>query len=122
MPKVSKLKTRKEVQKESKGSAFVGSLKKELNTNKFLEGAILRPVLLLLATASFIVAMFFLLAGNLKWGGSLILFSFVMNLYAIYLSLIDEPSTYRSFNLSLKLIIFLSEVAAFNWVIINHIQ
>ncbi len=93
--------------------------KDDFSKENLIEGGIMRPALLMIAFATFIGAMFLLLIGNLKWGGSFIIFSFILNLYAIYISLIDKPSAFRTLNLGFKLLLFLSEVMAFNWVLMN---
>lgn len=96
-----------------------GLTEKDFTKENFIEGAIIRPSMLLAALVSFILGMFMLLIDNYKWGGSLILFSFIINLYAIYLSLTDEDSIYRTLNIGFKLVLFLSEIMAFNWTLIN---
>ncbi len=96
-----------------------GLTDKDFSRENFIEGAIIRPGLLMLSFTAFICGMFLLLIGNLKWGGSLIIFAFIINLYTIYLSLKDEPSVYRTLNIGFKLLLFLSEIAAFNWVLLQ---
>lgn len=112
-----KHKKRAETEKE----AIFGMIRKDINSENFLEGAIIRPAVLMLSFAAFIAAMFLLLVGNLKWGGSLIILSFVLNMYAIYESLTDEASIFRTLNIAFKLMLFLAEVAAFNWVLVNFL-
>lgn len=108
-------------QKKRKGFVFT---KDDFSKENVIEGALLRPLLLLLSFFAFIVAMFLLVMGvggsrsALGWGGSLILFAFVVNIYAIYLSLTDEPSVYRNLNLVFKLVLFTAEIVAFNYVLL----
>ena len=101
-----------------KGYIF-GLTEKDFTKEKFLEGAVIRPTILMLSFASFIGGMFLLLIGDYKWGGSAIIFSFILNLYAIYQSLTDEDSVFRTLNVGFKLVLFLSEVMGFNWVLLQ---
>ena len=96
-----------------------GLTEKDFTKENFLEGAIIRPSMLLAALTSFILGMFLLLVQNYKWGGSLIIFSFIVNLYAIFQSLSDEDSVYRTLNIGFKLILFLAEIMAFNFILMN---
>lgn len=96
-----------------------GMNREDFNKENFFEGAIIRPGVLMLAFVAFIFAMFFLLSNNYKWGGSLIIFSFVLNLYAIYQSLTDEESIFRNMNIVFKLVLFIFEIIAFNWLLAN---
>jgi hypothetical protein len=101
-----------------KGYIF-GLTEKDFTKEKFIEGAVIRPTILMLAFTTFIGGMFLLLIGNYKWGGSGIIFSFILNLYAIYESLSDEDSVFRTLNVGFKLVLFLSEIMAFNWVLLQ---
>lgn len=105
--------------KHTGGSYIFGLTEKDFSRENFLEGAVIRPAILMSAFATFIIAMFLLLTNNLKWGGSLIIFSFILNLYAIYQSLADKPSIFRNLNIGFKLVLFLSEIVAFNWILAN---
>jgi hypothetical protein len=96
-----------------------GLTEKDFTKENFIEGAIIRPSMLLAALVSFILGMFLLLIDNYKWGGSLILFSFIINVSALYQSFGDEDTIFRTLNIGFKLILFLSEVMAFNWTLIN---
>jgi hypothetical protein len=96
-----------------------GLSEKNFTKENFIEGAIIRPSLLLGALTSFILGMFMLLIDNYKWGGSLILFSFILNIFALYRSFGDDDSIFKTLNIGFKLILFLSEIMAFNWVLIN---
>lgn len=115
MKKVQKIAKTKEINQRY----IFGLTDKDFTRENFIEGAIIRPSLLMLAFISFICGMFLLLIGNLKWGGSLIIFSFIINLYTIYLSLQDEVSVYRTLNIGFKLVLFLAEIASFNWVLLQ---
>ena len=55
-----------------------GLTEKDFTREKFVEGAFIRPLILMLAFTIFIISMFLLLIGNYKWGGSGIIFSFIM--------------------------------------------
>lgn len=115
MKKIQKIKRKNSIHK----SYLFGLTEKDFTREKFIEGAILRPSVLMLAFVSFIGGMFLLLNNNLKWGGSLIVFSFITNLYAIYESLKDEDTIFRTLNVGFKLVLFLSEVMAFNWLLLQ---
>lgn len=104
---------------ESSEKFLFGMKKEDFNKENFVEGAIIRPGVLMLAFISFVIAMFFLLTQNYRWGGSLIIFSFVLNLYAIYQSLTDEASVFRNMNIIFKLVLFIFEIIAFNWLLSN---
>jgi len=115
MKKIQKIKRSNSIHK----SYIFGLTEKDFTKEKFIEGAIIRPSILLTAFVSFISAMFLLLIQNYKWGGSLIIFSFIFNLYTIFESLKDEESVFRTLNIGFKLILFLSEVMAFNWILLQ---
>ena len=109
--------SRKKAKKESR---HVFGLKDEdFSRDNFIEGGLIRPAILMIAFFTFLLAMFLLLVGDLKWGGSLILFSFILNLYSIYESLGDETSVFKKLNLGFKFTLFLFEIIVFNWVLIN---
>lgn len=73
--------------------------------------------------------LFFL--GDLKWGGSAIIFSFVLNLYSIYQSLTEhhddnesgmtpeevQLKNQRDFKVVFKLILFILEIVSFNYLL-----
>jgi hypothetical protein len=115
MKHIKKIKKSKTTQQKY----LFGLSEKDFTKENFIEGAIIRPSMLLAALTSFILGMFLLLIDNYKWGGSLILFSFVINLYALYQSFGDEDTIYRTLNIGFKLVLFLSEIMAFNWTLIN---
>ena len=96
-----------------------GLTDKDFTKENFIEGALIRPGLLMLGFSAFVCGMFLLLLNNYKWGGSLIIFSFVLNLYTIYESLKDEPSVFRTLNIGFKLVLFIAEIMAFNWTLLN---
>jgi len=96
---------------------FINKIKKDFNKENFIEGAILRPAVLMLSFFTFLISIFLMIMGNLKWGGSGIIFSFILNIYSIYQSLTDKPSIFRTLNLSFKLVLFLSEIILFNYVL-----
>lgn len=98
-------------------SVLFGISEKEFTKGQFIEGAVVRPGILFFAFASFVVALFLLLLGNLKWGGTLVVISFIANMYSIYLSLGDKPSVYRNMNIAFKLILFVAEIISFSWVL-----
>lgn len=113
--KKSEIKTKVHSKKEH-------SFKEEFNQKNFVEGAIIRPAIQMLSFVTFIIAMFLLLIENYKWGGSMILFSFILNIESIYKSLTDEESIYRTMNLGFKLILFISEIFIFNYVLMKVIN
>lgn len=91
--------------------------KKEFSRENLIEGGLIRPAILMISFFAFILSMFLILIGDLKWGGSGIIFSFILNLYSIYESLKDEPSIFKKMNLGFKFTLFLSEIIAFNWIL-----
>jgi len=99
--------------------------KDDFSKENFIEGGIIRPAILMLAFLIFILAMFLLLLGAkgdltaMKWGGSMIIISFILNLEAIYLSLTDKPSIFRTLNLGFKIVLFIAEIYIFNWILIE---
>lgn len=108
--------TAKHSVKHHQSKNFLGMTDEDFSKENLIEGGLIRPILLMISFFTFIYAMFLLLIGNLKWGGSLIIFSFILNLYSIYLSLTDKPSIFRTLNLAFKIFIFIAEIYAFNWV------
>ncbi len=102
---------------KNKEKHIFGMKDSDFSKENFIEGGIIRPAVLMIAFVSFIVGMFLLLIGNLKWGGSLILFSVIINLYSIYQSFTDEPSIFKTLNICFKLVLFIAEVGAFNYVL-----
>lgn len=86
--------------------------------DEVIEGMVIRPLILLFSFVGFIVSIFLLLYRQYLWAGSFIIFSFVFNMYGIYLTLNDKPSMYRNLNFAFKFILFVSEVILFNWLII----
>ena len=105
---------RKAVDKDRKSFKF---RKSDFSRENLIEGGLIRPAILMTSFFTFIIAMFLLLIGDLKWGGSLIIFSFVLNLYSIYESLCDVPSIFKKMNLGFKFVLFLCEIVAFNYVL-----
>lgn len=89
----------------------------DFTKENFIEGGIVRPLILIIAFFTFILAMFLLLIGELKWGGSLIIFSFILNQYSIYESLKDEPSIFKKMNLAFKFMLFTSEIVGMGFVL-----
>lgn len=102
---------------------FYSFTKEDFSRENFIEGGVIRPALLMAAFTAFMIAMFLLLLGlqgnieGFKWGGSLIIFSFILNLYGIYLSFQDHPSFFKNMNIVFKLTLFVGEIVAFNWVL-----
>lgn len=92
--------------------------KTDFSKENLIEGGLIRPTILMISFFTFIFAMFLLLINNLKWGGSLIIFSFILNTYSIYVSLSDDSSIFKTMNLIFKFSLFLCEIIAFNWVLI----
>jgi hypothetical protein len=90
---------------------------KEFTRENLIESIFIRPFIQMLSFATFIIAMFLLVIENYEWGGSLIIFSFILNMSSIYKSLCDEPSIYRTLNLTFKLVLFTAEVIAFSYLI-----
>ncbi len=128
MVKSKEIKHEKKIQKKShKGESREGFhfLKSDFSKENVIEGGVIRPLILMLSFVTFLLGMFLLLLGSqgnasfLKWGGSAIIFSFVLNLQSIYTSLTDEPSFFRTMNLSFKMVLFLFEIMAFNYVLIT---
>lgn len=113
-------KTSKKVQVPSYLAAW-GFSDKDFTKSNFIEGAIIRPGILLVAFLTFIMGMFAFVSGSLKWAGSLIVFSFVLNVYGIYITFKDEPSFFRTMNFAFKLVLFIGELIAFNWVLSNFL-
>ena len=111
------MKNQKKTNKKSKH--IFGMTDADFSKENLIEGGLIRPIILMASFFSFIIAMFLLLIGDLKWGGSLIIFSFILNLYSIYESLKDEPSIFKKMNLGFKFTLFLIEIIAFNWVLIQ---
>lgn len=108
----------KNVHRKGKKKDFLfNEIKNDIKEGEILEGMVLRPMILMISFISFIAAMFILLLGNMKWGGSLLIFGFVLNLYSVYQSLEDEASIFRTLNISFKLVLFLSEIVVFNWLL-----
>lgn len=103
--------------KGTKGKLFKFS-KEDFSKENFVEGAVIRPAIMMVSFFVFVGALFLLLLGNVKWGGSLIVFSFILNLDSIYKSLLDEASIYRTMNLLFKLVLFVIEIVAFNYVLL----
>ena len=112
MKKISKQK------KPSKKEFLFSEIKHDLKGDAAMEGLVLRPALLMSAFLTFIGAMFLMLIGNLKWGGSLLIFSFVLNLYSIYQSFCDNDSIFRTLNLFFKIVLLVGEILAFNWILV----
>jgi hypothetical protein len=98
------------------GFSFV---KGDFSKENLIEGGLIRPAVMMTAFFTFIIAMFLLLIGDYKWGGSLIIFSFVLNLFSIYESLCDEPSIFKKMNLAFKFVLFIAEIAAFNYALVT---
>lgn len=105
--------------KTSKKDFLFAEIKKDIKDEEVLEGLLIRPAILMTSFITFVIAMFMLLVGNFKWGGSLIIFSFVLNIYTIYQSLSDEKSIFRTLNLVFKLVFFIAEIVAFNWLLLT---
>ena len=98
--------------------------KGDFTRENLIEGGLIRPAILMASFIFFIGAMFLLVLGAQgsvtaqKWGGSLIIFSFILNLQSIYTSLTDKPSIFRKLNLGFKLVLFTFEILAFNYLLI----
>jgi len=103
--------------KKSKNK-FIGEIQKDFSRKNFIEGGLIRPTLLMLAFFAFIGAIFLILTKDLKWGGSLIIFSFIINIYTIFESLKDKESIFRTLNLIFKLVLFGIEIVIFNYILI----
>ncbi len=95
--------------------------KRDFSKENVIEGAIIRPAILTLSFVSFLVGVLFFLnaiqtsqADAYKWGGSFILFSFVLTLQSIYSSLKDEPSKFRNYNLGFKSVLLVFEISIFH--------
>ncbi len=89
----------------------------EFTKENFIEGAIIRPAVFVIAFLTFILGILLLLMGNYKWGGSLIIFSFIFNIYSIYQSFSDEKSIFRTLNLILKIALLFGESGVLGWVL-----
>ena len=110
--------------KESKKSNSFHFTSEDFSKENVIEGGVIRPIILMISFVTFLLGMFLLLGSQLnpeflKWGGSAILFSFILNLYSIYLSLVDKASFFRTMNLIFKLVLFVSEIIAFNYVLVS---
>ncbi len=82
---------------KSKNKHFLGIKDDDFSRENFIEGGIIRPLILMTAFFSFVVALLLLVFGiqlenydYIKWGGSFIIFSFIFNMYSVYESLKDE--------------------------------
>ncbi len=109
--------TKKKAHKESKH--LFGLKDEDFSKENFIEGGLIRPAVLMISFFTFVLAMFLLLIGDFKWGGSLIIFSFIMTLFSIYESLSDEPSLFKKLNLGFKFTLYLFEIIVFSWALIN---
>mgnify|MGYP001810160138 CR=1 FL=1 len=96
---------------------FMGMSEKDFSKENFIEGGVIRPAILMLSFVSFLIAMYLLLIGNLKWGGSAILFSFILNMYSIYQSIGYNPSDFKKMNFEFKFTLYIVEIIMFNWVL-----
>ncbi|MCA9459373.1 MAG: hypothetical protein KC550_02380 [Nanoarchaeota archaeon] len=112
------------VKSKNQKKHILGFSDEDFSRENFIEGGLIRPAILMTSFIAFVVAMFLILLGAsnsnttaMKWGGSLVIFSFIFNLNSIYNSLTDSLSIYRSMNLGFKFVLFASEVVAFNWVL-----
>ena len=106
------------VKKKVQKSKLFSFTKEDFSKENFVEGAIIRPGILFVSFFTFIASLFLFLARNPKWGGSLIIFSFILNLYSSYTSLTDENTIYRTMNLLFKISLLLIEIIAFYYLII----
>jgi len=97
---------------------FIKKIQEDFSRENFIEGGIIRPFILMSSFVTFILAMFLIIIGNLKWGGSLIIFSFILNIYSIYESFKDKNSIFKTLNLVFKIILFVSEIILFNYILI----
>lgn len=111
-------KSQKSIKKVSGKDFLFTEVKQEIKAGEALEGLVIRPAVLMVSFISFIFAMFFILLQNLKWGGSLIIFAFVLNIYSIYQSLSDNPSIFRTLNVIFKIVMFIAEIIVFNYILI----
>jgi len=101
----------------SKYEHLISKIKLDIKNKKFIEGIFLRPFVTLSGVLLFFTAIYLIIIGELKWGGSLIIMSFLINLSSIYDSLIDKTSIYRNLNLNFKFFMLIFEVAAFNYIL-----
>lgn len=106
---------------------FLGMTQADFSKENMIKGGLIRPAILMVSFLTFVVSLLLLLfslkadpitaANYLKWGGSGIIFSFVLNLYSIYESLGDKSSIFKKLNLGFKFALFLGEIVAFNWAL-----
>jgi hypothetical protein len=54
----------------------------------------------------------------MKWGGSFLIFSFILTAYSIFTSLQDEHSIFRNLNVAFKVTLFVFEVSIFHQIIL----
>lgn len=71
-----------------------------------------------IAELFFVTSVIFAYYGDLKWGFSLLIMSFFMNLAAIYATLVDDGNKFQIRNLIAKIIMFIFQVIMFNWGLI----
>lgn len=113
--------------KSKKGKKyFLGMTSKDFSRENMIEGGLVRPLILLLSFLTFVISMLFVVfsvkadpitqANYLRWGGSGIIFAFVLNLYSIYETLGDKPSIFKNMNLIFKLALFTLEVFLMGYV------
>lgn len=118
---VKKINHKKVETKKREGFSFKDA---DFSKENIIEGGVIRPGILMISFATFIGSMFLLLLGSQgnetaqKWGGSLIIFSFVLIMQSIYTSLTDEPSIFRTLNLGFKIVLFAAEIMAFNYLLL----
>lgn len=108
---------KKKTTKSKKKQVLLDGIQKDLSDGSFFRGAIVRPTILTVSFLAFVASLFLVIAGDLRWGGSLVVFSFVLTLYSIYESLTDELSVFRNLNLIFKIALFVAEIVVFNWVL-----
>ena len=111
------LMAKKTIKRISTKKTFSEQIREDFSREHFIEGGLIRPIILLVSFSSFILAMFLLLLEEYKWGGSVIIFSFVLNIYSIYESLNDKDSIFKTLNLIFKITLFSFEIIVFNWLI-----
>lgn len=105
---------------------FLGMTEEDFSRENLIKGGFIRPLILMVSFLTFVLSMLAVVfsvkadavsqANYLRWGGSGIIFAFVLNLYSIYQTLGDKPSIFKNLNLIFKLALFALEVFLMGYV------
>lgn len=106
---------------------FLGMTQEDFSKENLITGGLIRPAILMTSFLTFVGALLLVVfsvkadpiteANYLRWGGSGIIFAFILNLYSIYDSLGDKPSIFKNLNLVFKLSLFFLEVFLMGYVL-----